>query len=210
MRSRARRRRLAMNAHSYRKLRPSHAWVLEELRITVVRPTWEGSAPGGMRIVTLRRAQYCNRICVTDVGSMPASRIAWARRSPAIGGWTTWPGCWLLWSGRTAERWPSRSGSSVRRGPAPAGRCSRSRAARGTRRRRGSACAAVGRGTAPVGGSRRRRRDRSPSRCGVSERLESLKRSWPKSGSSVYGNRPLRISVSCRSVIPCPPATPST
>ncbi|MFF9772847.1 class I SAM-dependent methyltransferase [Streptomyces sp. NPDC013978] len=46
----------AMRAHSYRKLRLSHAWVMERFRVAGLRPTREGAGPGGMRIVALRRA----------------------------------------------------------------------------------------------------------------------------------------------------------
>ncbi|MFE1443343.1 class I SAM-dependent methyltransferase [Streptomyces sp. NPDC058739] len=46
----------ALNAHSYRKLRLSHTWVLEQLRLSGLRVTRERSEPGGMRTVVLRRA----------------------------------------------------------------------------------------------------------------------------------------------------------
>jgi hypothetical protein len=45
---------------------------------------------------------------------------------------------------------------------------------------------------------------------GVNERVGSLNRSCSKSGSALYGNRPLRISARCLSVIRSPPGTPST
>lgn len=46
----------SLNAHSYRKLRLSHAWVLEQLRTAGLRVTHEESGPGGMRTVVLERA----------------------------------------------------------------------------------------------------------------------------------------------------------
>ncbi|MFI6011430.1 class I SAM-dependent methyltransferase [Streptomyces sp. NPDC051243] len=45
-----------LTAHSYRKLRLSHAWVLEQLRIAGLRVRQEESGPGGMRTVVLERA----------------------------------------------------------------------------------------------------------------------------------------------------------
>lgn len=45
---------------------------------------------------------------------------------------------------------------------------------------------------------------------GVNERYGSLSRSCTKSASAVYGNRPLRIPASWRSVIRSPLRTPGT
>ncbi|MFI5549978.1 class I SAM-dependent methyltransferase [Streptomyces sp. NPDC051738] len=48
-----------LTAHSYRKLRLSHAWVLEQLRTAGLRVRHEESGPGGMRTVVLERASAC-------------------------------------------------------------------------------------------------------------------------------------------------------
>jgi SAM-dependent methyltransferase len=45
-----------LGTHSYRKLRLSHAWVLEQFRVAGLRVTHEQSGPGGMRTVVLTRA----------------------------------------------------------------------------------------------------------------------------------------------------------
>ncbi|MFF9002192.1 hypothetical protein [Streptomyces achromogenes] len=45
-----------MNAHSHRKLRLSHAWVLEQSRGVGLRVAHERGGPGGMRTVVLKRA----------------------------------------------------------------------------------------------------------------------------------------------------------
>ncbi|MGI5375738.1 class I SAM-dependent methyltransferase [Streptomyces sp. CA-251387] len=44
-----------LTAHSYRKLRLSHAWVLEQLHAAGLRVRHEESGPGGMRTVVLER-----------------------------------------------------------------------------------------------------------------------------------------------------------
>ncbi|MFF9022086.1 class I SAM-dependent methyltransferase [Streptomyces eurythermus] len=46
----------SLNAHSYRKLRLSHAWVLERFRGAGLRVAHEHGGPGGMRTVVLKRA----------------------------------------------------------------------------------------------------------------------------------------------------------
>ena len=46
-----------LTTHSYRKLRLSHAWVLEQLRTAGLRVRHEESGAGGMRTVVLERAR---------------------------------------------------------------------------------------------------------------------------------------------------------
>jgi len=45
-----------LTARSYRKLRLSHAWVLEQLRTAGLRVRHEESGAGGLRTVVLERA----------------------------------------------------------------------------------------------------------------------------------------------------------
>ncbi|UUU23616.1 class I SAM-dependent methyltransferase [Streptomyces sp. DSM 40750] len=77
-----------MDAHSYRKLRLSHAWVLEQFRVAGLRPTREGTGPGGMRIVALERAAASGRSAAASGRSAAASgrSAAASGRSAAASG----------------------------------------------------------------------------------------------------------------------------